>query len=258
MIKKTYILGAFQVLIIFIISVFVESVSNGELLFTKGILDDNLRKKIIENSLVVLFLLGLVNLILYIYSHKTRESKEQQSLYDNICQLIFDRYIKPSTTLDNSKFRVSLFKAKKGLIFRRANYFLPEYRIFLYNVGRFQTRQERKKSKIKFLPGEGAVGNSYFIGEFLFEKTVKFNEQNKAKYLAEQKSKFKLSEYKTNQLNDKSCSFVCCPIKYFKKDEIFGIIVVDCLEPNQLKEEDFRTIEDVIENYSVFFNLSKS
>lgn len=258
MIKKTYILGVLQIFIIFIIGVFVESVSSGELLFTKDILDNDFRAKIISHPVLVLSLLGLGNLILYIYSHKTRENKEQESLYDNICQIIFDQYIKPSTTLDNSKFRVSLFSAKKGFIFRRANCFFPEFRIYLQNVGRYQTRQERKKSNLKFLPGEGAVGNSYLIGEFLFEKTIKYNETNKEKYFIEQQSKFNLSEYKVKSLNDKSCSFVCCPIKFFKSDEIFGVVVVDCVESNQLRENDFRTIESIISNYSVFFNQTKN
>lgn len=96
------------------------------------------------------------------------------------------------------------------------------------------------------------------IGEFLFEKTVKYSETNKEKYFSEQQSKFNLSEYKVKSLNDKSCSFVCCPIKFFKSDEIFGVVVVDCVESNQLRENEFRTIESIISNYSVFFNQTKN
>ncbi|MCH8536086.1 MAG: hypothetical protein LAT51_13530 [Flavobacteriaceae bacterium] len=253
MIKKTYILGAIQLLTLFLITVYVESVANNELLFTKGVLDEELRTKIIENPIKVLLALGILNFSIYIFSHQNRENKELFNLYNNICQLVFDKFIKPNTTLENSKFRVSLFKAKKGIIFRRSNYFLPEYRTYLKNVGRFQTRQEKKISKIKFLPNEGAVGKSYSIGEFMFFDTVKYSNNNESEYIKQQMNMLNMPKFKIKKLNDKSCSFISCPIKYFKSDDLFGVIVVDCLMPNKLKEEEFRTIEDVVLNYSVFF-----
>lgn len=254
MIKKVYILGGLQVLILFIITIYVESVSNGSLLLTEGILDNELRQKVIENPWRVLIVLGSLNFTIYVLSHRNQETKELINLYNNICQLVFDKFIKPNTTLENSKFRVSLFKAKKGFIFRRINYFIPEYRTYLHNVGRYQTRQERKISKIKFLPDEGAVGKSYSIGEFMFFDTVKYTKENQSEYIRQQQEVLNLPKHKVTKLNDKSCTFISCPIKYFKSDELFGVIVVDCLEPNRLKEEEFRTIEEVVLNYSVFFN----
>jgi hypothetical protein len=254
MINKTYIFGGLQILILFIISVYVESVSSENLLFTEGILDDKLRTSIIKNPIKVLSILGFFNFILYVFSHKTKENKELKNLYNNICQLVFDKFIKPNTTLENSKFRVSLFEAKKGFIFRRSNYFLPEYRVYLTNVGRYQTRQEKKYSKIKFLPGQGAVGLSYEIGEIVFLDTIKYSNDNEKEYFKQQLEKFKLPRYKVKNLHDKSCSFISYPIKFFKTDDLFGVIVVDCTELNKFNEVEFRTIEDIVQNYSVFFN----
>ena len=126
MIKKTYILGGFQLFILFIITIYVESVANEKLLFTEGILDKKFRDKIIGNPIKILATLGFLNFLVYTLSHRNQETKELSNLYNNICQLVFDKFIKPNTTLENSKFRVSLFKANKGIIFTRSKFFLPE------------------------------------------------------------------------------------------------------------------------------------
>lgn len=256
MIKKTLIYGGLQLLIVFLITIYMESISNGSLLLTENILADDLRDKIINNPIKILGILGALNLLFYYLSHRTKENKELRNLYNNICQLVFDQFIKPQTTLQNSKFRVSLFKAKKGLLFRREKFFVPEYRTYLQNVGRYQTRQEKKLSKIKFLPKEGVVGLSYSNGVVLFEETVKYSKEKEEDYLVENLEKYALPHFKTKKLNDKSCAFIGCPIKFFKSDDLFGVIIVDCIEPEKLDNEQFRTIEKVVENYSVFFNAN--
>jgi hypothetical protein len=223
-------------------------------MFTKDILAEDFRMRILSNPIKILIILGILNLFFFYLSHKSKESKELSALYNNICQIVFDQFIKPQSTLENSKFRVSLFKAKKGLILRRKKYFLPEYRTYLKNVGRFQTRQEKKLSKIKFLPKEGVVGNSYSIGEVVFEDTIKYSNDKEDEYIKQHNEKLLLPNFKTKRLNDRSCSFIGCPIKFFKSDDLFGVIVVDCIEPKKLDNDDFRTIESVVENYSVFFN----
>lgn len=252
--NRNNLYAALQFLIVFILGVYVESVANQDLLFTEGLLADELRKKIIQNPSYVLGFFALTNVLTYYFLHRNKETLELRNLYNNICQLIFDNFIKPDTTLENSKFRVSLFKAKKGILFMRSNYFFPDYRTYLVNVGRFQTRQEKKYCAIKFLPDEGAVGLSYSMGELLFHNTVKYSQDGSKDYIAAQQNELNLPKFKVKKLHDKSCSFISCPIKFFKSDEIFGVIVVDCLEPNKLNEEGFRTIENILEHYSVFFN----
>lgn len=104
------------------------------------------------------------------------------------------------------------------------------------------------------MPDEGAVGKCYTIGEFMFFDTIKHTNGSENEYFKQQKNKLGMPRFKLKRLNDKSCSFITCPIKYFKSDNLFGVIVVDCLSPNKLKEEEFRTIEDIVLTYSVFFN----
>lgn len=258
MIRKTYLYGGLQIFIVFLISVYVESVASKELLFTDGILDDSLRQAIINTPVKVLSCLGILNLIFYGLSHKTKENKELQNLCNNICQLIFDRFIRPNTTLENSKFRVSLFKAHRGVLVRRKNYFIPEYRIYLTNLGRYQTRQEKKYCKIKFLPGEGAVGKCYTIGEITFDDTIKYSKKSVVEYYKQQEDILQLPQFKAKKLHDKSAAFICCPIKYFRSDDLFGVIVVDCLEPKGFNKEDFRSIEEIVLNYTVFFTNNGS
>lgn len=256
MIKKTHVFGFLQVSTIFVISVYVESVSGGKLLFLEKILNEELSKKIIESNLTVLIVLGGLNFLFYILSHKNKENKELRNMYNNICQLVFDKYIKPDTTLENSKFRVSLFKAKKGILLKRSKVFIPQYRTFLYNVGRYQTRQEKQYCKIKFLPNEGAVGISYSLGEILFEDTIRYSKENEKEYYKQQNEKLSMPNFKSKRIKEKPCSFICCPVKYFNSDNLFGVVVVDSIEPKELRKDEFRVIEDIIENYSVFFNYN--
>lgn len=253
MIKKTYIFGGLQLFLAFLIGVYIESVSNENLLFTKGILDDHLRSKIIDNPIKIISFFGLLNLGLFILSHQDREKKEKKTLYDNICQIIFDKFIREEVTLENSNIRVSLFCAKKKIIFRKSNCFFPEYRTVLVNEGRYQTRQEKKYCKIKFLPGEGAVGLSYMLGQLFFLDTIRFTKETEKLYFEQQLEKAKLPIFKLKKLKEKSSSIVSCPIKYFKSDELFGVVVVDSIYKDKLLQDHFRLIEEVLHNYSALF-----
>lgn len=251
--NKTNLLGLFQALVIFIIGVYIESVANNRILFLDGVLTENICKSLLESWFIVLFILGSINIVIYIVSHNRLNSKETQQIYDNICELIFSNYIKHNSDLQNPDFRVSLFQARKGLIFRRKKRFIPEYRTILINVGRYQTRQEKKLCKIKFLPDEGAVGSCFSLGEFMFKEVPKYDEERKDDYYKNQENELYLPAFKARRLNIKSSSFICCPVKYFNTDELFGVIVVDCLYPNQMSKDRFRTIEETIQHYTVFF-----
>lgn len=257
MIKKSLLFGFCQIIIGVIFGVYVESVSAGKLLFMEGVLAPGLIDNILKNPWIVLSILILLNLLIYYLIHKNTESEEKIRLHSNICQLIFDNYIKPDGNLENSKFRVSTFRAQKKLIFRRKKYFLPEYRTVLSNIGRYQTRQEKKRCRVDFLPDEGAVGICYSIGEFVFKEIPKFDSLDKQKFLKNQVEELKVPQFKAKKLNDKSCSYVCCPIKHFKDDTLYGVVVVDSTEAGRLKNLQFRHIESTLEHYSVFFNNNK-
>ncbi|WP_299162823.1 hypothetical protein [uncultured Tenacibaculum sp.] len=251
---KKIIIGACQAFILFLIGVYIESIASKELLLTKGLLDDGLRKYILDSPKTILAILGGINIILYVLSHGLKESKEIRNMYNNICQLLFDQFITPDTTLSNSKYRVSFFKAKKGFMFRQEKYFLPEFRTYLRNVGRYQTRQEMKLSRVKFLPDEGVVGSCYKIGEIIQERIPKNTTSDIIKYCNIQKNRLSLPLHKAKKLNDKSISYLACPIKYFGSEDLYGVIIIDSLDNNGLDNVDFRKIEDVVSNYSVFFN----
>ena len=59
---------------------------------------------------------------------------------------------------------------------------------------------------------------------------------------------------KAKKLNDKSISYLACPIKYFGSEDLYGVLIIDSLDNNGLDSIEFRKIEDVVSNYSVFFN----
>ena len=252
--KKILIAAAFQAVIAFLIGIYVESVSSGELLFTKGILSEGIREGALKHPLKVLFVLLCLNLACLLIVDRGKDNRQNLMLYNNICRQIFESYIKQSNNYENSKFRVSLFKVKKGFLWM--NWGIVCYPSFnttyLKNVGRHQTRQPMRLSNVKFLSGQGAVGNCYSLGEFVFFETEQF-QSDVAKYAVQQLQKTRLPMFKGHRIKDRSCSFVCCPVKFFSSDELFGVIVVDCMVPNHLREEEFRSIENVISQYSVIF-----
>lgn len=240
----------------FFISLYVESVSNGKMILLDKILSAEINNWLLNNEIKVIVFMGLVNLILYIRVSLGVESRAQERIFKNICQKVFDDFIKPDTTLDNSKYRVSLFKAKKRLIFRRVKWFLPEYRTVLINVGRYQTTQETRKCRIKFLPKEGAVGNCYHVGTFLHESTSTFSKSNSEQYYQEHKRKFSLPKFKARQLRSKVSELLCCPINIFRSDLIFGVVVIDSTQSNSINHDHNQRVklEKTIANFSVFFN----
>lgn len=251
---KTILLGAAQTFIVFLFGVYMNSLTSQNLLLTEGILAENLRKSILGHPNIVLLILGFTNLLLFLFSHGLRSSNEMKNLYDNICQLVFDGFITHYNNISNSKYRVSFFKAKKGLFMRQENYFLPEIRTYLKNVGRYQTRQEKKHSKLVFFPNEGIVGQCYSVGEILKGKLPRNSTNDSSIYIQKQFEKFNLPKNKVKKLNDISLSYLASPIKYFGKEKIYGVIVIDSQETNGVDNIHFRDIEDMVSNYSVFFN----
>lgn len=259
--NKKLIVGLIQGFLLFLLTIYVESVSNGELLFTKGVLDDNLREKAIEKPLTILILFGVINLLFYVYSHISSKNSQRLILHNNICEQIFNNYIKSKKLFENKNFRVSIFVAKKKIYLKRKPikvlnknvfYLTPVYGTILYNLGRYQTKQEKRSCKIKFLPGEGVVGTCYLVGEFVFDEIDEYLKDQE--YIDAQSSSFNIPKFKAKRLNDNSCSYIACPIKHFKQDELYGVAVVDSTTKGVLHHNNFREIEGVLNNYSVFFD----
>lgn len=253
MLKKTFIYGAIQLFISFVIALYLQSISDKNLIFTEGILDAGLRNSLIKHYFIVLGFLGLLNLLFYYLSHRNNDTKKDEKLYNNICQIIFEEFISSEPNFQNHEFRVSLFMKKEGLLFLRKKFWFS-YTTFLLNVGRYQTRQEKKLSKIKFLPNEGCAGICYNLGIYFFNNTCEFNNTNPNLYYQEQLTKFNIPKFKAKKVTSKSRSFVSCPIKFFNSHDLFGVIVVDSTMDIDFNNTNFRTIEEVLKHNSVLFN----
>lgn len=250
---RTSFLGSLQVIFTGILGLYIDSVFEQKLLFLEKFFKPEISQKILDNYIIIIVIFGLINLIIYYISHKDGINKAQKVIYDNICYKIFENFIKSNTRLNHSNFRVSLFKADKKLIFKRDFYYLPQYRTILENKARHQTKQEKKLCGVKFLPGEGAVGVCFQIGTLIFFETSTYNVNNPQKYYREQMAKTSIPEFKLKKTNTKSSYLICCPIKFFGSDDLFGVIVVDSTVKQNIIKEEFRKIEEVLDYYSVFF-----
>jgi hypothetical protein len=169
---------------------------------------------------------------------------------------VFDNFIKDEQNYQNSEFRVSLYKAEKGIYFDEGKWYKPKKGTYLTNVGRHQTKQEKKLSCVKYLPNEGCVGICYLNNIVLFETiSPRYDPNNPDDYYDRNLRHYNLPKRKSKRLNIKSSSFVCCPVKYFNSDsELFGVIIVDCISEQNFRTSNFRVIEETIKNYSVVFN----
>lgn len=241
----------------FLLTVYIESLSNGEILFLNEILKEDVQESILNAKYFIVPGVGIINLILYLRVTAGVESKASEAIYNNICRLVFDKFIDPDKNLENAKFRVSLFKAKKRVIFRRSLYFLPQYQRVLINVGRYETNQDSKRCSIKFLSGEGAVGMSYSASTYLHESTTKFTTSDKEKYYEDQLKGLNLPKFKAKKLKIKPSDLICCPISKFRSTVLFGVLVIDSVEPGTLgtvSKNEFKQIKQLIRNFSVLFN----
>jgi hypothetical protein len=254
-IRRVHIHAFIHAGLTFITGLYITSISDNKLIFVDSILTEKAKEYLFSHSVGALLILGVLTLINYFISHWEIMSKNDKLLYDNICQSVFDNFIKHQPTYFNSDFRVSLFMVKKGIYFEEGSWYRPRTGTLLTNVGRHQTMQEKKLSKIEYRPGEGCVGISYLNNLVLFETiNVPFDPQNPDPYYDENLQKYNIPKNKSKKLKAKSLSFVSCPIRYFNSNELFGVVVVDCITAHQFASSNFRLIEDVINNFSVFFN----
>lgn len=255
MIKRIHIHAFVHAALTFITGLYITSISDNKLIFGDKIFSEEAKIYILSHSIGALIILGLLTLLNYFLSHWETINKSHKQLFDNMCQSVFDNFIKCEQTYQNSDFRVSLFKVCKGVYLKDGLWYKPRFGTLLKNVGRYQTMQEKQLSKIKYRPNEGCVGISYLNNLVLFETMINtYNSNNPDDYYEENLQKYNMPKKKSKRLKAKSMSFVCCPIKYFNSDELFGVVVVDCVFGHNFSGGNFRLIEDTISNFSVFFN----
>ena len=244
------IYGLIQTLIIFIIGIYIESIASDKLLLTEGWLAEGVRQSILASPKTVLLVLGALNLLLFFQSHRDRLSAKEAKTYNNICKEIFNKFIDKNGDLSNRNVRVSLFLPRTELDFEKK---LFNKEVNLRLVGRFETKQNQKKTKIKFLTGEGCVGICYEFGEIIQIEIAEFNKTNPSRYYADSLNTFNLNKNKLDSVNSKYCSFLAMPLKYFGSVNVFAVLVIDCLERGKITKLNPRDIERCLENYSVFF-----
>ena len=241
---KIFLIGLGQLFVAFLVGLYIESLSSEKLLVLDNIFSEKICKWVLDHELIVLGGLGLGHVGLYVWSHSHKITQQETRIYNNICEAVFNRFIKENPDLENSEFRVSIFKAKK----------YPILGTRLKNVGRHQTRQEKKLSSIKFKPNVGIVGQCYYIGEIMSESLIQFNEKNSDRYFTLQKEKLGLPEGESKKLKEKPCSYLACPIKYHGKDDLHGAVVIDSLKKTDFETSKFRDMERVVNFSSIFLS----
>jgi len=254
--KPSYYFGAVQIIIGIFITIFIESVASGSLLFTEGILAEGLRKSIIERPKTAIGILLSIHTIAYLIYQRTTNTEKSKIVYNNICRAIFDSYIKDDLDIDNTQIRVTVFKAFHGYKFIGKMY-TPKICTYLCQVGRHQSVQDKKNCKIHFLPNEGCVGICYNTAQVIHQEVAEYNEKKRENYYKNNEKVFNLNKRKIKRLNESSCSFLAFPINYFNSDDVFGVIIFDSTQKGKIEKFKTRELEEKVLNYSVFFNQNK-
>lgn len=258
MIKKVHLFAFAQAILSTIFGLYIASIENrsfviGNEVFTKPVQDSAL-----QHYVIAILGFGILYLIIYYLSHKESITKSDRQLYNNICQKVFDSYIKNESSYHNPDFRVSLFKVRQGLVLKEGKWYKPSFDTVLCNVGRHQSTQEMKFSKVKFLPNQGCVGVCYMTSLISFENIANpYNENAPIAYISENETRYKLPPNKTKKLRVKAQSFVSCPVYYWNSHELIGVIVVDCVKDINFSTSNFRLIGDTVDKFSVNFNKEK-
>lgn len=196
--------------------------------------------------IIILILTGLYALFFIMIERREKEYIAQ-IVYNNICQEVFNRFVKPLGEI-KQHMKVSLIKA-----------FEPESEEpYLKVVGRYQTKSPKKKSRVKFAVNEGCAGLAYGVGNIIAKSIGEYDKNKSGKYYDESEKTFNLPRAKAKKLNDYASQFLCIPVKYFRKEDVrWGILSIDSMEHCDFleKEENARKIEDLLSCFSVFFVL---
>lgn len=247
---KLSIFLVIQVGVTFIISIYIESVSAGDLLFAP-FLDHEVRKAALDHPLMVLSILGVINFLAYYFLERKRSADFENAIFDNICNGVFTKVLirkMHESGFDQSKIRVVFYRplylwqfCKKKVIKRE---------LLLVPKGQFQNKHS-KKVRLKYLPHEGCVGTSFTLRQFVQTKLKKCHHQSE--YQDEAQKKLKLSPKKAKQICDMPIIFLSFPLTYFRSHDIFGIISIEVENNLPFEAEDARHIEEAVSNFSPFF-----
>lgn len=270
--KRIIFLFIAQTIIVFVIGFYVESLSrctpmqpenaeaqiesNCELLFIGWIVSEDVNRAILSRPITFVGILGALNVIIFIISHRTAFQKSQKQLHINICRTIFDEYVRNSD-IDESKCKVSFLRVIKTVDYKWKKYY-PSFKLVnrLCVKGRHQSKQGSETSRVRFLSGEGCAGISYTQNILMELHVCPYDRNSPDQYYLECEQTLCLPRSKSMLLNDKSCSFICIPINYFGTDKVIGVISIDSTERIGFSTPTVRKIETAVRQYKAVFALN--
>jgi len=203
--------------------------------------DAVLKKEVSENFLnhysgPLILILLFFYIVFFILIEKREKEYIAQVIYNNICQEIFARFIKPYGDV-SKQMKVSLLKA-----------YNPESESpFLKTVGRYQTKSPKKKCRVIFNVNEGCAGLAYAVGSIIVKDIPEYDKNHPEKYFSDSESNFSLPKKKAIQLNDFASQFLCIPVKYYGKEDVrWGALSIDSMKHYEFlkKQEYAREIEN--------------
>lgn len=232
-------------LIIAVIIGYLEScMSCDKLLFFDEILKPEAFDNVKKYSLWILLVLGLAYIIVFIIIQIRGNKKEETKTYSDLCRYLFNKFNSQCDQLDQSAYRVTIFKAKK------VNSESP----VLVSVGRYTKRFPIVNTKLKFTINEGCVGKCFATQQIVSKQISEFDEENPEQWFSDCEKELSISRKKAKKTHMKACTFCCLPLISLDKRQTWGVVVIDSVQKTNEFEVNSRLFEDVLENYAFLFN----
>ena len=232
-------------LIITILIGYLEScMSCDKLIFFHEIFKPEAFNIVKKYSLWILLVLGLVYIIIFIIIQIRGNRKVETKTYSDLCRYLFNKFNSQCNQLDQSAYRVTIFKAIK------VNTETP----VLVPVGRYTKRFPFVNTKLKFTINEGCAGKCFATQQIVSKQISEFDENNPEKWFLDCEKELSLSRKKAKKIHMRACTFCCLPLISLDKRQTWGVVVIDSIQKTNEFETNSRLFEDVLENYTFLFN----
>ncbi len=234
-------LGIAELIISLLIGAFIESVSAERILFLEPLLSDRCSTWLLSHSTEIMGFLLVLNVIVYIWAQCNTKSQKQTEIYNSICKMVFEEFVKKNEVVQDCDCRVTIFK------FCRSK--MSEDK--LKSVGRYESSPPYKKAKISFLIGEGCAGKALRLNKIVALEIDEFDEMKPLAYVEQCESHLNLPKRKVAQLNKKCAGYYCIPLPFFQSDRPWGVLSLDCVKKGVITNQiNVREIENAVLHYS--------
>lgn len=238
----------FSGIITLFISYLFASAPGKKLLLIDKFIKDEFNNVFFEYSWLIAIILFVTYFGIEVIVHFRNINKTIKKQWNNICHYIYNYIydcIKNEIGEDFAcDIRVTVFK-KSYMLFKG---------VYIKSVSRYQITEPRKRTRVKFDPGEGVAGICFKTQSLVFENNMADYNKNPDKYISRSSEIYNLKGKKIKKLHIKPRTLLAIPLIYFSLGKTWGVLMIDSEKKYvQFNEKLARDIEKIVSHYKVLF-----